>query len=67
MGKMSEIGITLMEYEESLHAYGHADPLTVELKRELLGYGIQDVNDMVRAIDDEFDTIVFNNQTEGRF
>ena len=67
MSKMSEIDITLQEYEENLHAFGHADPIVVFLKRELLGYGIQDVNDMVRDIDQEFDMLVFNNQTEGRF
>jgi hypothetical protein len=60
MGKMSEIIITLGEYEENLHAFGHGDPLVQVMKRELLGYDIQDVNDMVRAIDLEFDTIVFN-------
>ena len=67
MGKMSEISITIGEYEDSLHMFGHADPIVVVLKRELLGYGIQDVNDMVRDIDQEFDMLVFNNQTEGRF
>ena len=67
MGKMSEISITIGEYEDSLHMFGHADPIVVYLKRELLGYGIQDVNDMVRVIDQEFDEIVFTNQTEGRF
>ena len=67
MSKMSEIDITLQEYEENLHAFGHADPIVVVLKRELLSYNIQDVNDLVRSIDDEFDTIVFTNQTEGRF
>jgi len=67
MSKMSEIDITLQEYEESLNTFGHADPLVVALKRELLGYGISDVNDLVRGIDDEFDMLVFNNQTEGRF
>ena len=67
MSKMSEIGITLGEYEDSLHMFGHADPIVVFLKRELLSYNIQDVNDLVRSIDDEFDTIVFTNQTEGRF
>jgi hypothetical protein len=61
---MSEISITLQEYEDSLHAFGHADPIVVVLKRELLGYGIQDVNDLVRGIDDEFDTLVFNGQME---
>ena len=64
---MSEIGITLMEYEESLHTNGHADPLTVELKRELLGYGMAEVKTLVECVDMEFDTLVFNNQTEGRF
>jgi len=64
MSKMSEISITLGEYEDSLHMFGHADPIVVVLKRELLGYGIQDVNDLVRGIDDEFDTLVFNGQME---
>lgn len=67
MGKMSEIDITLQEYEENLHCFGHADPIVVCLKRELLGYKNPDVNDLVRGIDFEFDTLVFNNQTEGRF
>jgi hypothetical protein len=64
MSKMSEIDITLREYEDSLHMFGHADPIVVVLKRELLGYGIQYVNDLVRGIDDEFDTLVFNGQME---
>ena len=64
MGKMSEIGITIGEYEENLHAFGHGDPIVVAMKRELLGYGIQDINDLVRAIDDEFDTLVFNGQMD---
>ena len=67
MSKMSEISITLQEYEENLHMYGHADPIVVYLKRELLGYGMEDVKTMVEGIDLEFDTIVFTNQTEGRF
>lgn len=67
MSKMSEIDITLQEYEESLNTNGHLDPLTVELKRELLGYGITEVKTLVECIDMEFDTMVFNNQTEGRF
>jgi hypothetical protein len=61
---MSELDLLLNEYEESLHAFGHADPIVVVLKRELLSYGIQDVNDLVRAIDDEFDTLVFNGQMD---
>ncbi len=64
MSKMSEISMVLGEYEESLHMFGHADPIVVALKRELLGYGIQDVNDLVRGIDDEFDTLVFNGQMD---
>jgi hypothetical protein len=61
---MSEISMILGEYEENLHAYGHADPIVVAMKRELLSYGIQDVNDLVRGIDDEFDTLVFNGQMD---
>ena len=64
---MSTIDLTLKEYEEALHSYGHSDPLTVELKRELLSYGMADVRTLVEGIDLEFDTLVFNNQTEGRF
>ena len=67
MGKMSEISITIGEYEDSLHMFGHADPIVVVLKRELLGYGMEDVKTLVEGIDLEFDTIVFTNQTEGRF
>jgi hypothetical protein len=67
MGKMSEISISLQEYEENLHAYGHMDPLVVELKRSLMLYGVEEVKTLVECIDMEFDTIVFNNQTEGRF
>lgn len=67
MGKMSEIGVTLQEYYENLHSYGHADPLVQTLKRELLGYGLKDIDDLVRGYDQEFDELVFNNQTEGRF
>ena len=67
MSKMCTIDLVLSEYEESLHSYGHADPMVQVLKRELLGYNIQDINDLVRDIDNMFDTLVFNNQTEGRF
>ena len=67
MGKMSEISITLQEYEDSLHSNGHLDPQVQALKCELLSYDIQDVNDLVRGIELEFDTLVFTNQTEGRF
>ena len=64
MSKMSELSITLQEYEEALNSYGHADPLVQVLKRELLGYGIDDVYDLVCGIDMEFDMLVFNNQME---
>lgn len=67
MSKMAEIDITLQEYEQALNAYGHMDPLVQALKGELLGYGLDDVYDLVSGIDLEFDTLVFNNQTEGRF
>ena len=67
MSKMSTIDLTLKEYEESLNSYGHADPLTVVLKRELMSYNSDDVYDLVCGIDMEFDMMVFNNQTEGRF
>lgn len=67
MAKMKDISITLQEYEDSLHSYGHLDPQVIALKRELMSYAIPDVRDLVRGIDLEFDTLVFNNQTEGRF
>lgn len=67
MGKMSEISVTLQEYEECLHSYGHGDRLVQFLKRELLNLDMLEVNDLVRGIDHEFDMLVFNNQTEGRF
>ena len=67
MGKMSEISIDLYEYEQSLKTNGHMDPLTIELKRALMLYGIEEVKTLVEGIDLEFDTLVFNNQTEGRF
>ena len=67
MSKMSEISITLQEYEENLHTFGHMDPIVVSLKTELLNTGIEDIKTLVQAIDLEFDTIVFNNQTEGLF
>lgn len=67
MSKMSDLDLTLQEYEESLNSYGHADPLTIALKRELLSTGLDDVYDLVCGIDMEFDMLVFNNQTEGRF
>ncbi len=67
MSKMKQIVSDLQEYEEALHSYGHADGLVQVLKRSLLGYNMQEVNDLVRGIDLEFDTLVFNNQTEGRF
>lgn len=64
MSKMSEISITLQEYEESLHMFGHADPLVQVLKRELLSTGIEDVKTLVEGIDLEFDTLVFNGQMD---
>lgn len=64
---MSTIDLTLTEYDEALNAFGHADPRVVALKRELLSYQLTDINDLVRGIDDVFDNMVFNNQTEGRF
>jgi hypothetical protein len=64
---MSEIDSTLVEYEENLHEFGHMDPMVQMLKRELLSYGLDDVNTLVQGIDMDFDTLVFNNQTEGRF
>ena len=64
---MKTLDLTLKEYEESLNSYGHADPLTVALKRELMSYGMDDVYDLVCGIEMEFDMMVFNNQTEGRF
>ena len=67
MSKMSEIDLMLQEYEENLHMYGHGDPLVVILKHDLAGLKMEDVNTMVAGIDAEFDTIVFTNQTEGRF
>lgn len=67
MSKMSEVDIVLQEYEESLNSYGHMDPLVQALKRELFSYGLDDVYDLVCGIDMEFDMMVFNNQTEGRF
>lgn len=67
MSKMSEINITLQDYEENLHMFGHMDPMVRMLKEELYAYGLKDINDLVRGIDDEFDTIVFNNQTDGVF
>jgi hypothetical protein len=67
MSKMSEIDIVLMDYEESLHELGHMDTKVRMLKEELFAYGLKDVNTLVEGIDDAFDTMVFNNQTEGRF
>ena len=55
MSKMSEISITLQEYEENLHMYGHADPIVVVLKRELLSTGMYDVKTLVEGIDLEFE------------
>ena len=67
MGKMSDISITLQEYDDALNSYGHGDPLVQALKRELFSTGSDDVYDIVCGIDMEFDMMVFNNQTEGRF
>ncbi len=64
MSKMSELNALVNDYEENLHAFGHADPIVVAMKRELLSYGIEDVKTLVRGIDDEFDTLVFNGQLE---
>lgn len=67
MSKMSDIDVTLQDYEESLHLNGRLDPLTESLKRELLDYGMSEIDILVQCIEHEFDTMVFNNQTEGRF
>ena len=64
MSKMSEIDIVLQDYEESLHSLGHMDANVRMLKEELMAYGLKDVNDLVRGIDDAFDTMVFNGQLE---
>lgn len=64
MSKMSDIDVTLQDYEESLHSLGHMDTKVRMLKEELYAYGLKDVNDLVRGIDDEFDTLVFNGQLE---
>ena len=67
MSKMSELSITLQDYEDSLYSNGHLDPLTIELKRELISYQVSTIDDLVRGIELDFDIAVFNNQTEGRF
>ena len=71
MGRMNEIVnemyVMLQEHDEALNAYGHADPLVVTLKRDLLAFGLDFVETEVRCIDHDFDEMVFNNQTEGRF
>jgi hypothetical protein len=67
MGKFSMMDALLKEYEESLNSYGHGDPLTISLKRELLSYKSDELYDIVCGIDMEFDMMVFNNQCEGRF
>ena len=67
MGKMKKIVEILGEYEENLHCFGHGDSLVQILKRELLSTGLEDVKTLVQGIDLEFDMLVFNNQTEGRF
>lgn len=67
MSKMSTIDLTLNEYTEALHEHGHMNANVRMLKEELFAYGMSDINDLVRSIDDDFDTMVFNNQTEGRF
>ena len=67
MGKMSEIDVTLQEYTEALHSYGHGDPLVKVLKAELLSLELDFVNTEVECIDYDFNYMVFNNQTEGRF
>ena len=68
MGKMKELVVDrLAEYEENLHAYGHGDPLVQVLKRDLLALRLDLVTEEVMCIDLEFDMLVFNNQTEGRF
>lgn len=64
MSKMSDIDVILREYEESLHTLGHMDTKVRMLKEELYLYGLKDINDLVRGIDDEFDTMVFNGQME---
>lgn len=64
MSKMSEIDITLQDYEASLYSNGRLDPLTVALRLELLSYGVYEVKTLVECIDHEFDTMVFNGQLE---
>jgi hypothetical protein len=67
MGKMNEIDLLLNEYEENLNAFGYLDPMVLAIKRELMSYNLEVVKTMVQGIELEFDTLVFNNQTEGRF
>ena len=67
MGKMKNLDLRLKEYDEALNAFGHGDPLVRLLKRELLALGSNEVRLLVEGIDLEFDTLVFENQTEGRF
>lgn len=64
MSKMSDLDLTLQEYEENLHAFGYMDPMVQMLKRELLGYGLEDINTLVQGIELEFDTLVFNGDME---
>ena len=67
MGRMKNLDLQLKEYDEALNAFGHGDPLVRLLKRELMTFGSDEVRLLVEGIDLEFDTLVFNNQTEGRF
>ena len=67
MSKMSELDLMLNEYRDYLNEFGHNDPMVVTLKRGLLSYNLDFVNEEVECIDYEFDTLVFNNQTEGVF
>ena len=67
MSKMKTLDLLLKEYDEALNAYGYADPMVKALYDELMTYGMDDVYDLVCGIEMEFDMMVFNNQTEGRF
>ena len=58
MGKMSEIDYLLSDYKESLYNFGYDHGLVRDLKEMLLSYKSDMVNDIVRGIEHDFDTLV---------
>ena len=54
MGKMSEISITLNEYEEKLYTFGYLNAEVEALAKELIAFGFTDELECVQCVYDEY-------------